>query len=111
MYRRHRFSQDEPISIFHSFTASGAFLVPASPSGAGFVALRASIAPAAFKADYVISFARITVSNAIARPDIGSNAYAVSASGHRDRADPIVWVVATDNRRHGLIRARQFLSV
>jgi hypothetical protein len=35
-----------------------------------------------FGAEYVISFARITVGNAIVRADISGNAYAVFASGH-----------------------------
>ena len=83
------------------------FFVPASPSWAGFLALRASIyAPTAFKADYVISLARIPVGNAIVRPDIDSHTFAVSASGHRDRVDPIVWTVRTegDNRLQGFRR-------
>jgi len=47
--------------------------------------------------------ARIPVGHAIARPDIDSHAFAVSASGHRDRVDPIVWTVRTegDNRLQG----------
>jgi len=73
------------------------FFVPASPSWAGFLALRASnYAPTAFKADYVISLARM-----------------VCASGHRGRADLIVWMVGAEGdncRASGELRTRQFLS-
>jgi hypothetical protein len=50
--------------------------------GPPFLLLERAYAQTTFKADYVISFARIRVGSAIVRADIGSNAYAISASGH-----------------------------
>jgi hypothetical protein len=47
-----------------------------------FLRLDQADAQTTFKADYVISFAHITVGNAVVRADIGSNAYVISASGH-----------------------------
>jgi hypothetical protein len=83
LYRRRRFSRDELMAICHSITASGVFLYAGlALVGAPFVLCEQAYAQTTFKADYVISFARITVGNAIVRADIGSNAYVISASGH-----------------------------
>src|SRR5689334_18464247 len=82
-YDRRRFSKDGPVWLFRSLTAPGVILC------AGFVVLGPPFflfdqarAQTTFKADYVISFARITVGNAIVHADIGSSAYAISANGH-----------------------------
>src|SRR5262249_50097206 len=74
--RRRRLSKDERILIFRSAAASGVIL------RAGLTFVQQAHAQSSFKAEYVISFARITVGGAIIRADIGGNAYAISASGH-----------------------------
>jgi hypothetical protein len=83
LYRRCRFSRDEPIWIFRSLTASRVILCSGlALLGLPFLLLGQAYAQTTFRADYVISFARITVGNAIVRADVSGNAYAVFASGH-----------------------------
>jgi hypothetical protein len=82
-HRRRRFSKDERISIFRTVTAFGVFLrAGLALLGPPLLLVEQAYAQTSFKADYVISFARITVGSAVVRAEIGSNAYAISASGH-----------------------------
>jgi Protein of unknown function (DUF3108) len=83
LYRRCRFSKDELILIFRSLTAWSVILYGGlALLGPPFLLVRQAYAQTTLKAEYVISFARITVGNAIVRADISDSAYAIFASGH-----------------------------
>ena len=69
LYNRRRFT----IGVI--LCAGPAFFAPP------FLLLGQANAQATFKADYLISFAHITVGNAVVRADISNNTYEISASG------------------------------
>jgi hypothetical protein len=80
--RLYRFSKNERRSIFHMVKAFGVFLCAGlTLLGPTLLLPEQAYAQTSFNADYVISFARITVGSATVRAEIGSNAYAISASG------------------------------
>ncbi|SRR6266566_3287994 len=82
LYHRRRFSEDDLLLMFRSITAPGVILcVGLALLGPPFFLLDQARAQTTFKADYVISLARITVGNAVVRADISSNVCAISASG------------------------------
>jgi len=79
-YHRRRSSEDD--LMLRSLTAPGLILCAGlALVGPSFLRLNQAGAQTTFKADYVISFARITVGNAVVRADVSSNVYAISASG------------------------------
>ena len=84
-YHRRRSSEDD--LMLRSLTAPGLILCAGlALVGPSFLRLNQAGAQTTFKADYVISFARITVGNAVVRADVSSNVYAISASGRAGSA-------------------------
>jgi len=74
--------EDGLISMLSSLTVPRVLLCATlALLGPPFFHLDHACAQTTFKADYIISFARITVGHAAVRADIGGNAYAISASG------------------------------
>lgn len=109
-YHRRRFSEDELILMFRSLTASGViFCAGLALLGPPFFLLDQARGQTAFKADYVISFARITVGNATVRADISSNAYAISASGRAGGAMRLLANGDGDLTSRGSVTGNRFL--